>query len=227
MKRILIITDSLGLPVGNQADMNDIWTTRIIEKFRKEYQVLFFPKRGRTTSDILIEGWANDLLVYPKADIVVLQVGIVDCCRRVLPRILNFALQIIPLIGIPIQKILSHNHYRLTRTYNYKYVKEERFKQNIENIVNTLRKSNPLCKIAFIVISPPGQTLLIKTYNIHEDINIYNSIIWECSDKMDFDVINPYPELNNDMIMEDGHHLTYYGHETVYNHVCSWIEKIK
>lgn len=224
-KRIVIVTDSLGLLVHEkQKNFQKLWTDRIINEYRKVHQVLFFPKRGRDTTEILSGGWKEDLLISPKPDILILQVGITDACRRMLPKKVMIAFSMIPGVRNFVKIISQKFHYKLTKLYEHRYVMPKRFKKNVAEIVNGARKHNPAVEIAMIQIAPPGEGLKKKIYNVEEDIKLYNEILVELSVNLNYTVLKPYGEIGDEeILLEDGHHLTYHGHDLVYKTVKEFL----
>lgn len=224
MKRLVIITDSLGMP-RDEILIDRTWTSKIIREFGKYFEIYFFPKRACTTNDI-----ANnlvDLIVRINPDIIICQVGIVDGLRRALHKNVLSVIKRIPVLRKIIHYSINKNHYLLTRIYDIKYVRLNKFERNIERIINSNKLNNEnMSNYAFIKIAAPGQNLIKKVYNCANDIEVYNNKLYEISRKHKFNIIDPYKYLNTDeFLISDGFHLNEYGNDLVYNAIKLYLDK--
>ncbi|RDU65758.1 SGNH/GDSL hydrolase family protein [Helicobacter equorum] len=236
MKRITVITDSLGMP-RDCTPIEKTWTELLKLYLAQNFTHImgggvityFFPQRGLHTQDILNK--RNDLLLYQKSDIVIIQTGVVDACRRVMPRNLEWRIESLPLIGRIYSKFVSHFRFKLTHLYNFHYVDLSHFQENIIKICNDIYQANPYAKIIWIKIAPPGKGLISKVYAIQQDIDLYNNILEQCADKKSFEILDPYIGHNTQQItIQDGHHLSEFGHQLVYqilqNRLKNYLEKL-
>ena len=197
--RILIITDSLGLP-SRYVNMDDMWVYKIIKEF-KQHEFITIQRGGLSTRDLYYK-----TIKHMNVDLIITQIGIVDCCRRPCFKIISDTLFEL-LKNYKILKVIKRNMYKLTRLYDYKYVNKSGFDINVGKI-NKLAK-----KVYFIKIAGPGISLKNKIFNVENDIKDYNNILKK------FNLIDPYKNKKDYLIVEDGHHLNKKGQNLVYNEV--------
>lgn len=204
MRKILVLTDSLGLPrdLPEEVLYEESWPCLLSKGFR----ILQSSIGGGTSYDIYKQ--AAYLKVY-NPDVLVIQVGIVDCAPRTLSyheniignyfwlsrKILNF---IIPKIG---------NYIRNFRKISY--CSEADFRENLNAIKNFFPKS----KFIILGILPACREYELSLPTITSKINSYNNIL-ECIFKNDYLSLD---EIEQNCIMNDFHHLNKNGHLFVYD----------
>lgn len=218
-KRLTIITDSLGMPREREG-IENTWVELLqVHLAQKDSGggviVYFFPQRGRHTRDLLAH--KEDLLLHQASDIVIIQVGVVDSCRRLIKRGWGNIIESIPFIRSVYKSISSRLMYPLTRLYNFHYVSPKAFENNILTICEAIYQANPKARILWLKIAPAGASLTRKVYAIREDIALYNEILERCAKARGFEVLDPYATSEASSItIRDGHHLSIYGHQLVY-----------
>lgn len=211
-KRILFITDSLGCP-RMEINVVDTWTDKILSKWSdKTVHFYTYCRHGLASKDIDV-GYVKEV----EPDLIIIQVGIVDACRRSLSRRELNIVSRIPLVRRIIRFISNRYHHALTRIRNVHYCSLDEFKKSIAKIKNEMS-----AKLVFISIAPAGNNLVKKVYNVQEDINRYNAAVKEMPD---VDFINPYTGNADDFILStDGHHLNLRGEEMVFQAVDKVIK---
>ncbi|SFB05580.1 hypothetical protein [Selenomonas ruminantium] len=90
--RVLLITDSLGCP-RHEIDVKYTWTNKILSKYSNKVEVYTYCYPGLSADDINI-----NYVKFLKPDLIVLQVGVADACRRALSRNELFVIRHIPII---------------------------------------------------------------------------------------------------------------------------------
>ena len=207
---ILILTDSLGSP-RKETRTEELWTYNIIKKYSNSENVFFtIIRHGLHVSEIPFEQIEN-----MKPDIILCQIGIVDCCRRALPDGLK-ALNI-HLIGGLLHRLAKKHHYLMTKLFNFRSTEP----QDFSYALNRLMLSCVDCR--FIRIADAGKILREKTFHCQEDIDTYNKLIMNTGK-----VIDPYEGYSADeyVLNNDGHHLNMLGHKLVYKHVDDYLQKV-
>lgn len=210
--RILLCTDSLGCP-REEISVADTWTDRIISKWSGN-NVYFYTycKHGLASKDININ-YVKEI----EPDLIIMQVGIVDACRRTLSRKELRIIRRIPIFGDVIRRLCKRYHYAITKIRNVHYCSLNEFMKKITEI-----KKEVSADVVFISIASAGSSLVKKVYDVQNDIDRYNAII---KDMSDVDFINPYDENTDDFIITtDGHHLNLRGEEMVFQAVDKVIE---
>lgn len=183
---MLIITDSLGMPRPN-VKLDDTWPCMMIDQYGKTNRIFTFCRRGVTTNELV--AFLEDYTQNYAPDVIIIQMGIVDCVRRAVPsrslwfRILNkFAV-----VSRAMKKFVKRNHYACTRFFDYHNVSHAKFKENMSAFVNEFKKvvlaKNPKAKLIFIPIAGAGAFMREKIYNVNEDIDLYNTVFKEIKDR--------------------------------------------
>jgi len=218
--RILLVTDSLGLPREDVA-IDKTWTYLFIKKYKEHHEIFTFLRRSLTTD--LIISMRKDIFEFFNPDMVIIQVGIVDCTRRALPKLGTAILSHLPFSEV-IRKFISKNHYFLTKLYELHYVKPDRFRRNVK-LINSYANKN--MKIIYLKIAEPGEYISDKVYNIKKDIDFYNSILLEESEcNENVFLIDPYKNKRVEEFIskKDGHHLNELGNKLVFNELVVFFE---
>jgi len=213
--RILIITDSLGIPRYDVC-VDEVWVFRLIEELRHTHQVITHLQPGLSIKDVI--NLRENLFLLYKPDIVISQLGIVDCSRRALPKEFFKIVSKLPIISRLFNKLAKKYHYQITRLFNFKYIHADEFKLHLESLKNVFEKNN--IYIFIIAIAPPGKFLLDTTFAIAEDIELYNNL-FQTIENSQVILVNPYKEVDISKMLniDDGHHLNSDGHNLVYNHI--------
>ncbi len=218
--RVLIVTDSLGMP-RPEIQPSKVWVNKF-SKTHQNFQIHFFLERSITTTDIVKR---IPYILTKDTDVIIFQVGIVDCARRAAPRTLVAVTSRIPIVASITRRFLSLAHYPLTKAFEFKAVSRDLFVRNLHDIFKVSDHMN--IKVGFIRIADAGDKLKKKIYQCQNDIDLYNKLLKEViAVHVSATYIDPYyDKLANDYILlSDGHHLNEAGHQLVFNSVSDWIE---
>jgi len=212
-KRILCIGDSLGLPRKDESYIHT-WYYKI-SQFYKEFE--FIPRfmRAMTTENLTSINPLDSLENF-EPNIVILQVGIVDCSPRLLPKDFFFT----KLIGIlpkyfssPIWRVIKKITIRRVR---FADVSPFNFKKNLYDYFSRCNKLG-IEKLVFIKISKPGTNMIIKNKHIVSQVELYNNLIDKVSKQFAFvELINPLEDGLDDYYISDGYHLNKNGHNQIF-----------
>lgn len=203
--KILVLTDSLGLPRDAPQDLSYEETWPFFLSQQKNVKLLQSSIGGGTSFDLYKQ------TIYLKSfnpDIVILQVGIVDCAPRALSYHENIIYnnwwitrkilgQVIPRWGNTIRKIR-----------NIRFVNKEEFRINLKRIVELL----PNIKIYAIGIIPASIEYENFLPNITISIKEYNYILKEIFPETYIDTF----ELDQQYVMTDHHHPNKKGHKLIF-----------
>ena len=127
MKKILFITDSLGLPrtfpekILAENTYPNITTKFFHDNYHKQYMFFQYRRAGLTTAFINYEINEGSLISY-KPDIIVLQVEIVDCYPRALTKIERAIISRIPIFNNIMKKIIKRYYKKIVHYRNISYV---------------------------------------------------------------------------------------------------------
>lgn len=219
--KVLCIGDSLALP-GHGNQFEDTWFYKLQEHFSSYVFASYF-KRATTMLVLVTEGGGDtkfprgsDCLEFHQPDIIVIQLGIVDCAPRYLKK------------SSIISKIIERFPAKL-KTFSYFFIKKitkrstkkadltpEQFHHYLEAYLNRC-KNNNVKKVILIKICSPDENVKQKSPDLIHAIEAYNKIIEEvCSIHHFTSVINPLNS-NEVGIYDDGYHPNPKGNNLVYN----------
>lgn len=213
-KNALLITDSLGLPRIKPEKLtgNYCWTHRIANE-NNDYDVYLFSRSGFTSRELL-----KNVDIYFKSyepDVIIIQLGIVDCA----PRALSFnelkLISSIPVIRTLIKKLIDSCRKEIVKRRKITYVTENEFVSNL----STFKAKFPTSKIFAIKIAPPTSDYEKISPGITVNINRFNKLL-----EKTFITIDPYESVNaSEILMSDHHHLNGKGQSLVFKKVKALI----
>jgi len=175
VKKIMIIADSMAMPRWELA-YEETWPFFLFRDF-PDLCIIDKCKRGGDT-ERLVRGAGKydsenqwDLLELYRPDIVIIQLGIVDCAPRYFNR---HSLVSKILFRIPHGKSIIKRFF--TRKESNCYVKLKDFE---DNIVNYLNRAQTISTTVFIItIAPPPEQFIKKNPNIKSQIQNYNDCLY-------------------------------------------------
>lgn len=166
MKKILCIADSLGLP-GHLNKYEDTWFYKLKQYFPNSDFISFFKRQ--LTTDVLVtmgggeggvDNWPKgaDCLEGYMPQVVIIQLGIVDCAPRLLTNYDKVIMKILP-------KYFQKSYLSVIKTIRKRNVANtlvpfEKFKSNLNRYIKRAEKID--AKIIFISISVPDKNMVKK-----------------------------------------------------------------
>jgi len=209
-KKALIITDSLGLPRLNPENLSgkDCWTHRITHE-KSDYDVYLFSRGGLSSKELV-----KNINIYFKSyepEIIIIQLGIVDCAPRALRFSERKIISSIPILRTLIKKTISLFRKEIVKFRKITYVTEKEFLRNLLTFKEEFSDS----KIYVVPIAPATPEYEEYSPGVTENINRFNAIL----DKI-FITIDPYDSVYTfDILMSDYHHLNRKGQDLVFQKV--------
>lgn len=232
MRKIVIIADSLCLP--RPQDQGDIpfeatYPYQLDIKLRSEFGsasalVVEKGKRGRTVSEVVAD-W-TEYVTLRKPDVVVMQVGIVDCAPRIFtPRQQIFVEGIrFQLLKNLVLAVVKKYRRQIIKSFpDRTYTNPDIFRQKLYEIVGLAERDNVKNLIIVNIITPPDD-FEYRSPGAQANVSKYNQIIDKVSNDMKtkkmITVVNVDEEFHkggrlNDYILSDGHHLSVQGNKVV------------
>ena len=214
-KIVLCVGDSLAMP-REEVTFKSTWFY-LLSLAKNNYHFVHNFRRAFTT-DML---FSKDFLENYNPDIVILQVGIVDCA----PRLFKSSSTFIKLINRT-PKFINEPFWKLVKKYKKRSDKNadvslENFKFNLENFIKRAVKINTE-KIILIKIQKPGLKMVNKNPFILDSIKKYNLVFDDLKNKYNLIiVINPLDFANENDYVEDGYHVNQNGFHKVFNELNS------
>ena len=201
--KILLLTDSLSLPriEPEYCCYEDTWPGLLMQN--SNYCVHQVSIGGATSKTLLQQ------VHYHKAfipDLVILQVGIVDCAPRFMTKI-EYSIYL--RLGQLGKRIIKFSNKRIIRKIRKtSFVSLQNFKNNITQIINTFGQDR--CYILGIVPSSYSYETILP--GITKQINQYNNFLKSFDGYISLDEV-----LNSNGLMTDHHHLNIKGHKIVFS----------
>lgn len=232
-KKIIIIGDSLALP-NHKVTYEDTWVKKLKNKFQN-YDFIYYLKRGITTNVLTTLGvgkdgtkdkypFGSDCLEYYNPNLVIVQLGIVDCA----PRLFNpssLESKIIRRLPALIRKIYINLIKKIRRPKSsLSYVSSKKFTFNISNYLERCKK-NAVDKIILIGIPLPDSRMIESNRDIVKNVKKYNSILEDIAKTYNnVSIIYPLDTTSYDFeITYDGYHPNEKGHDMIFNQLNSFL----
>lgn len=209
--RLLFVTDSLGLPrrVPVRVAGHEVWVNQVAHSLEGQVEPYFYTVAGLHSSDL-----ASNLEIQLggfDADLLVLQIGIVDCAPKALRENERKVVTRLPgPLRLLVHNFLRRNYARIVMWRDVTYVSQDRFRTNLESFREHFRD----CEFVVVPIAPANQGYRAKNPLIDRNIRAYNRILetvfGEAFASETFEGADP--EL---LFVSDHHHLSIEGHATV------------
>ena len=234
MKTISIITDSLAMPRVEGKDVvyiHETWPKLLAQKIdNKNFTVAEFTERARDTESLNTEQIFVETIKFSNPAILILQIGIVECAPRIISKFENKLLNK-PFVPNKLRRIIINtrkkNRNKILKKGSLKkvYVKPADFSRNMEGFIDKVKECIPNIKIILIPILGDYLFLEEKSLGYLQNINLYNQIIKEISEKKSCTYMIHLTELmnNNLFYSSDGYHLNAAGHEKIYHDIYNQI----
>lgn len=222
-KEVLLVQgDSLTLP-HDSVPYPHTWPG-LLQRDLDEFHVVNVGQSEKTTSDF--SGGLNvhqkRELEYYEPQVVVVQVGIVDCAPRYFRKWEKQLLDLIPVHTVSDGLFFLAKHLR-SRSEKRSYVDRPTFRANLKAYCQRAEKSK-VGRIVVVKILQPGTTYSRKNPRIEESITSYNAIIEDVVDQFgNAETLRPLaddPTVEKAAIEEntlsDGYHLNRKGHRRLF-----------
>lgn len=183
------------------------------------YLIYSFQKKGLDTNRICED--LNDTYIYIKPELIILQIGIVDCSPRALKESEVKFLQKIPIIRNITHKIVKRYYRNISSFRNLCYVELEQFQKNLEALKNSFKSS----KWCVLPIGLPCDGYLKKSPLIADRIFQYNKVIQNIFQNSLVNNILQFDKKElNTIYLDDFYHLNEYGHKLYFNKLQDHLE---
>lgn len=202
--RVLLLTDSLGLArlKPQVVEHKDCWP-ELVKNALTEVSFHQVSIGGATSSDLLRQV-AYHMPFSP--DVIILQVGIVDCVPRVFSKYMLSTLRLLGPVGNSIIAALHHTKLKFIR--RTQYVSPQKFRSNLRRM-GAVCKNSTIWSLSIVGASPEYDLILPR---VSSRIKNYNEILADESH-----VFVDCRSLESYGLMTDMHHLNKKGHQALAN----------
>ena len=163
-----------------------------MKNYFKDLDFITYLQRSLTTNTLVSLGGGgtdnfprgSDLLEYYMPDIIIVQLGIVDCA----PRLFNkdkLIMKIIDRLPKFFKTFIYNTKLKITgRIAENSYVSLNVFKKNLIDYLDRAKQNN-IRKIIFIAISYPDERMKRKNPKIYDQVDLYNKVLFSMSELYD------------------------------------------
>ena len=221
--RILFISDSLGAP-RPAVPWEFTYPGLLQSKFNnnKDITLCYETKRGSTTTRLC----DSELLASYLPDIVIVQLGLVDCVPRLFTQLENSILIRTPQ-WLRNKLIWLGKHLR-KRSEKRAYVKPKAYQKNWQIFLNKTAELN--CAVIIIPVARPGTIFFASNPEAEKAILLYNKCIRNLTKTIpQAEVLADWDKKETSydefFLPEDGYHLSKHGHKHMAEILYSFILK--
>lgn len=211
MKRIVLFTDSLALP--RVAPEITYYEDTYPYLLKKEFEVFQFSKGGGLMGDFIEQ---SSYYKQYRPDIIILQIGIVDCAPRAFSKVEEI-LFCSNRLFYSIRRFLSKTKMskKIRNVRKLSWTPKQAYRKECEFLISKFQDS----KVYALSIIPTSEDYEAQVPGISKKICEYNSILQEVFG----DNLIDLSEIPYEGIMSDHHHLTKVGHQYVYEKIIRKI----
>ena len=225
MKTITIITDSLAMPRvegDEKIYIQQTWPKLLAQQLGNDFMLAEFKERARDTDSLRIDQLFFETITCCKPDILLLQIGIVDCAPRIISKQENALWNRRYFPKRLRQYLIQHrkqNRANILEKGPLKkvYVSPDQYEQNIKSFIQQVKASYPSTFILTLPIVGNFQQLEQKSKGYTANKDLYNDILQKVADSSDTlyaGALLAYMQ-QDDFYTLDGYHLTVKGHTQV------------
>ncbi|WP_353348478.1 hypothetical protein [Oceaniserpentilla sp. 4NH20-0058] len=219
----MFVTDSLGSPRVHPEKITDeeSWVYSVMDRIGSDCKFRIFIKPGLDTNQLKVDA-DSYLSAYKEIDVVILQVGIVDCYPRAIKKTeLSVILRLPKLLSGLIHKFVRRNYRTLVEYRNIRYVAVQEFEENLVAFKQLFSNS----KFLVVPIAPASSPWKEKNPKVGLSIDLYNSKLKKVFGS-DFEEACYLNCDENEIYQSDNHHLNSNGHNTVSEYVLNRLRTI-
>ncbi|MCQ4233465.1 GDSL-type esterase/lipase family protein [Pseudomonas stutzeri] len=197
------------------------WTYRLADYCAGRFRFRNVSVPGMDSNQLL--SLARDYYAAIKPDVVVLQVGIVDCYPRAIKKAeLSILLRLPSVISRAVHRLVKRFYARLIVARGIRYVQPAAFRANLQ----TLSEIFEGARIMVVPIAPPSQTYQAKNPRIASSVDEYNALL--SSLFTDGFLQECYPQgAAATIFLSDNHHLNAAGNGLVFEAVKKQLDALE
>ncbi len=211
-QRLVVLGDSLSMPrIECLVSYEDTFAYKISENMT-DWEIICRAVRANDTKKQSSKQSIYDDLIVFAPDVVILQLGIVDCAPRLFGKKQAFVLSILPKrVKSALVGFFAKHRLFFTKYLPKVYVNKRDFKQNLNVLFGEI--SNLNSKVICISIASTSKKNKCRSHGFDENINIYNDALKSKCSEFDYYFFDFYTATSNgDFLLDDGIHIDAAGH---------------
>lgn len=184
MKPVLVVGDSLGCPRPSEGvGLAETYAYKLQEALGSSYYVLNLSVGENNSRKINNETFLRNYVEGSTPEIVIIQIGIVDCAPRLMSLLERFiggvASRVPGLRGIfaLYARLKARYRHRLTRWFPRTLVTLKEYHANMNRFVSALRRLPSVKHVFVINIADVSEALAAKSYGIRRNIGLFNDTL--------------------------------------------------
>lgn len=226
MKILTILGDSLAtVRPEEKIATKDLYSFKVQKELGARVYVVNRARGGNTAvKEDDLESFIFDITAA-ESSFFVIHLGIVDCAPRIFTEYRKTLIEkwsskrfVGRFFRYYIRK-KSKNRFKLTEKKLIVYTPPADFEKHLRSILQKILDHNPVEKVYFVNIAFPGPKMTSRTFGILEQIQKYNSLIFDivAEHKSIAELIDVFTLTKNqpDLLLEDGHHFDPRGHDYI------------
>jgi len=217
MKKVLCVTDSLGLPRPG-VEYGETWVELLRQEF-PDVRILTRSERAATTNTLR----EPDSLENFDPDVAITQLGVTDCAPRYFRKVERRLLRAIP--SEARSYYMSFWKKLRRRRKHRRYITTTEFRSNLHHYYEKTADAD--CPTISILIAPPTAEFIEKNPKIDESIATFNDIYQDVAAEYDHvTIVQPFEDIDVEHVMVDEHHPNPDGHRLIYERVSAALETV-
>lgn len=224
LNRIVVIGDSLVMPrPADDVPYEQTYVHRLVKQFADTEVICRAARANDSNKQAGQQAMHDDIEVYAP-DIVIVQLGIVDCAPRLFSKKQAFALRLLPkFLSRGIVALASKYRLFFTKYFKQVYVPKAQFERNIDALFKSLNEASQ--QIICLSIASTNQRNKERSYGIDDNIKAYNDVLLSLCKRYDIDYVDVYSAASeSDFILSDGIHINSDAHAFIANQIGSLIK---
>lgn len=233
MKKLLIAGDSLSMSRYRDDVPYDAMYSTLLATRLRDWLVVNGSLRANTSRRVVSIDYQEEYVLPLSPDVVVLQVGIVDCMPRLMSKYERHIVGLMARVrGFRYLARLyisfkSKRRYFFTKNKKIVFVGAPEFRSNIIKFRDLLGGLG--CGVIAINIPCPGKRLSDRTFGVDGVVSEYNKIIDEVFCGAGCAIVDLYgmTRSNPSLLQDDGYHIRRECHELIYEEilgkVAAWL----
>ncbi|PWB36012.1 hypothetical protein DCO48_00770 [Pseudomonas sp. SDI] len=210
------------MPRVSPALINDeqCWSYRLADYCAGRFKVRVVSVPGMDSNQLL--SLVRDYYCAIKPDIVVLQVGIVDCYPRAIKKAeLSVLLRLPGFISRFVHRLVKRFYARLIVSRGIRYVPPALFEANLQAVCRAFEGA----RILAVPIAPPSPAYQARNPCIASSVDEYNQLL-KARFAADFLAMCYPASAADDIFLSDNHHLNVMGNGLVFDAVKSKLDSL-